>query len=78
MEFQNENEQIDVICKGCEKKCDEGFYHGELLYHEWARKDAYGLYTGLYCDKCYENNYPYRKDYYFDESYCGERMDEDY
>jgi hypothetical protein len=78
MDYNQENEQIDVICQGCEKKCDHGFNHGELVYHEWARNDAYGIYTGLYCDDCFENNYPYRTDRYFDPAYCGERMDEDY
>ena len=51
-----------------------------LEYHMWARSDAYGIYTGLYCDKCYKdsNIYTYRKDEYFDPAYAGERMDEDY
>ena len=51
-----------------------------LVYHEWARIDAYGLYTGLYCEKCYDNpeKYTYRKDRYYDEGYAGERMEEDY
>jgi hypothetical protein len=70
---------MDAICKGCEKKCEDGFNPGELLYHHWARNDAYGLYTGLYCDDCYNSDkYPYRKDYYYDPAYAGERMDEDY
>ena len=48
-----------------------------LVYHEWARIDAYGLYTGLYCHKCYEDSdkYTYRKDRYIDESYAGERLE---
>ena len=59
-------------------KCDG---YGEYLdrtkveYHMWARNDAYGIYTGLYCDDCYKNNYPYRKDRYHDEAYCGERLE---
>ena len=70
---------MDAICQGCEKKADDGFNNGELIYHYWARNDAYGLYTGLYCDKCYNgSNYPYRKDEYYDPAYAGERMDEDY
>ena len=70
---------IDVFCAGdgCRKQCDEGFRHGELEYHHWARKDAYGMYTGLYCDSCYDNNYPYRKDEYHDPMYAGERMESD-
>ena len=51
-----------------------------LEYHEWARNDAYGLYTGLYCEECYKDptKYTYRTDRYFDEGYAGERMEEDY
>ena len=70
---------IEAICNGCKKKADEGFTSGELLYHYWSRVDAYGLFTGLYCDSCYNSDkYPYRKDRYHDPAYCGERMDEDY
>ena len=42
------------------------------------RYDAYGIPTGYYCAECYENNYPYRKDNYYDPSFAGERMDDDY
>ena len=50
-----------------------------VTYHMWARADAYGIYTGLYCDKCYNDKekYTYRKDRYHDEAYCGERMNPD-
>ena len=50
-----------------------------LEYHMWARSDAYGIYTGLYCDKCYKdsNIYTYRKDEYFDPAYAGERMEDE-
>ena len=66
----------DAICKGCHKKSKEGFNTGELTYHHWARKDAYGLFTGLYCDACYKSDaYPYRKDRYHDPMYSGERME---
>ncbi len=37
------------------------------------RCDAYGIFTGYYCDDCYENNYPYRKDRYptmENDGYC--------
>ena len=48
-------------------------------YHMWARADAYGIYTGLYCDKCYKDphKYTYRKDEYYDPAYAGERMEPD-
>ena len=77
-------------CKGCQKadeeyplkfddyEVDEPIYNApKVEYHMWARNDAYGIYTGLYCDDCYKNNYPYRKDRYHDESYCGERLEPD-
>ncbi len=35
----------------------------EGLYVE-LRYDNYGIPTRYYCDDCYENNYPYRKDNY--------------
>ena len=75
-------------CKGCQKadeeyplkfddyEVDEPIYNApKVEYHIWARNDAYGIYTGLYCDDCYKNNYPYRKDRYHDEAYCGERLE---
>ena len=66
-----------VECKGenCQKKSE---MTRPITYHMWARNDSYGIYTGLFCDNCYDNNYPYKKDRYFDESYCGERLEEDY
>ena len=42
--------------------------------------DFYGMSTGHWCRDCYENNYPYRKDAYFDPEYAGESLygDDDY
>lgn len=60
-------------CKGHD--CDHNSENDQTVEE---RFDAYGLSTGYYCDSCYENNYPYRKDNYFDPSYAGERMDDDY
>jgi hypothetical protein len=61
---------MEIPCRGCEttkeKACVE------------LRHDAYGYATGYYCDDCYENNYPYRKDSYYDELYAGERLEDDY
>ena len=70
---------IEVICSGdgCGKRCKEGFRSGELIYHPWARNDAYGMYTGLYCDVCYKDNYPYRRDGYYDPMDAGERLEPD-
>ena len=52
---------------------------GSITNHMWARADAYGIYTGLYCDKCYDDKekYTYRKDNYYDPAYAGERMNPD-
>ena len=78
-------------CAGCKKPDKEfpmkfdDYEYGEpiynapsLKYHMWSRNDAFGIYTGLYCDDCYKNNYPYKRGRYFDEAYCGERLEGDY
>ena len=79
-------------CSGCKKPDKEypnrfdDYEYGEPVYntpktseHMWARADAYGIYTGLYCDKCYDDphKYTYRKDEYYDPAYAGERMEPD-
>lgn len=58
----------EIICRGCEQS------------HEVEeRSDAYGYSTGWWCDECYEGDkYPYRRDRYFDPSYAGERLEDDY
>ena len=63
-------------CRGCRKPDDSNKKVSVLKYHRWARADAYGIYTGLYCDKCYDNPYiyTYRKDEYHDEGYAGEQL----
>jgi len=58
-------EHINDKCEGC----------GTV--HSYERQDAYGIFTGHYCDDCYENNYPYRKDRY-DYEGAGERLEDDY
>ena len=64
-------------CSGCEKPDKENVRVSPIQYHNWARTDAYGIYTGLYCDKCYDdpNKYTYRKDEYYDPAYAGERLE---
>ena len=79
-------------CAGCKKPDKEyptrfdDYEYGEpgqntpkVSEHMWARADAYGIYTGLYCDKCYDDphKYTYRKDRYYDPAYAGERMEPD-
>ena len=51
--------------------------HCETIYCE-ERHDHYGITTGYWCDECYETDYPYRKDAYFDPDFAGERMEDDY
>jgi len=68
-------------CEGCEKKSADKYARAEgRLWHDWQRKDYYGNYTGVYCDKCYDDpdKYGFHKDDYFDPAYAGERMEEDY
>ena len=84
--------QYKFHCSGCSKPDKEfpvrfeDYEIGHPIYnaprvteHMWARNDAYGIYTGLYCDKCYndQHTYTYRKDRYHDEAYCGERLEPD-
>ena len=71
-----EEERIDkTYCRGC--KAEEEM-HRPIDQHWWARRDAYGIYTGIYCDDCYNSDkYPYRKDNYHDPMYAGERMNPD-
>ena len=67
----------DGWCNMCSGEGKYVLYCRPIAYHMWARNDAYGIYTGLYCDKCYKDNYRYRKDRYHDEAYCGERLEPD-
>ena len=71
------NEEIKANCRGCEKESD---FVRPIQHHMWARTDAYGIYTGLYCNKCYDaqEKYTYRKDEYYDPAYAGEKLEEDY
>jgi len=73
----DDGDPIIVTCRGnnCEKWENVKSWD-EVRYHPWMRQDAYGMTTGHYCDECYANNYPYRKDRYYDPSYAGERMEE--
>jgi len=71
--FDDEEEDFYIHCRG--RNCDKTTRTDDTISE---RSDAYGISTGHYCDDCYDNNYPYRKDRYYDESYAGERMDDDY
>ena len=60
---------MKIHCQGCEKE-EEGIR--PITHHRWARSDYYGMYTGLYCDACYDSdNYPYKKDRYPTIEYDG-------
>ena len=80
--YHRDKEGYIIVGKGdyCQECDGEGKreYIQKTSEHYWARCDSYGIYTGIYCDDCYKNNYPYRKDEYFDEGYAGERLEGDY
>lgn len=63
-----------ICCSGreCSKTTEDETACVEMRY------DYYGNPTRYYCDDCYENNYPYRKDNYYNYLDAGEYMDEDY
>lgn len=63
-----------ICCRGrnCEKTTQTQNAWVEMRY------DAYNIPTGYYCEDCYENNYPYRKDAYYDYFNAGEYLDENY
>lgn len=66
--IDEEYDDYRIPCRGCETRDD--------VYQQY---DAYGYSTGYWCDACYESDrYPYRKDRYFDASYAGERLEDDY
>ena len=61
------NERL-APCRGCGTKAGVN-----------EESDAYGYSTGHWCGDCYySDKYIYRKDRYFDESYAGERLEDDY
>jgi ribosomal protein S27E len=41
-------------------------YNSKPSYSEWGRTDAYGIFTCICCDDCYNDNhiYGYKKDRY--------------
>lgn len=55
---EHEWHEFDTVevhsCKGC----------SETKEDVQERSDYHGIFTGHYCEDCYENNYPYRKDDY--------------
>ena len=65
-----------TLCRGCEAEVE---MVRPIDQHWWARRDAYGIFTGIYCDDCYNSDdsdrYPYRKDEYHDPMYAGERLE---
>ena len=62
----------EIGCRGCLEYKDD----------TQERFDFFGITTGYYCDGCYENNYPFRKDRYptIEHDGYGERLglDEEY
>lgn len=72
----------NVYCNrgGCDVPHEHTHCNGQGCTSVDAQKrtDAYNIFTGYYCDDCYENNYPYRKDRYYDFLDAGEYLDDDY
>ena len=60
---------MNIYCRGCKKED-----HKDMV--NWKRYDYQCLYTGIYCDDCYNSNdadkYPYRKD-----DYIHDHIDDD-
>ena len=65
----------DTIC--CRGKNCSNTTETEEAYVE-LRSDSYGIPTGYYCEDCYETNYPYRRDNYYDWLNAGEYLESDY
>ena len=42
-----------TYCRGC--KAEEEM-HRPIGQHFWARYDVYGIFTGIYCDDCYNSD----------------------
>ena len=63
-----------VCCSGCKAEAD--WDGGNSI--TWARLDVYGIFTGIYCDDCYNSDdsdrYPYRKDSYAQDLEHGEHI----
>lgn len=78
-EVIEELEPWTITCNGC-GKTDESY--SKPSQSHWARTDHFGIYTGIYCDECYDDptKYPFRKDDYSEDAHaCGERIfDEDF
>ena len=85
------NREYKYYCRGCEKPDKDFPLHfqdqeaDEIVYncppiteHRWARRDCYAIFTGIYCDDCYESDdsdkYPYRKDSYAQDLEHGEHI----
>ena len=81
------DKEYKYYCEGCEKP-DRDFPltpSGENVYesppidmHRWARRDAYAIFTGIYCDDCYNSDdsdrYPYKKGSYAKDLEHGEHI----
>jgi len=69
--FPREDYRIEEGTDYIRKKC-----RGCNTIHAEMRYDYYGIETGIWCDKCYDDPkvYHYRKDKYFDPLYAGERL----
>lgn len=71
-EMNDTDKVLNCKGRGCTKH-DTYPAHMPITHHPWWRRDAYGISTGPYCNECYENNYPYRKDEYDPHNEMGTR-----
>ncbi len=63
-----------IKCRG--RGCEEFLVvYGSVSHSSFMRHDYRGIATGLFCNDCYDNNYPYRKDDYSKD--CCESIEGD-
>ena len=62
----------NIPCRHCEKT------NAQDNSSVQERHDYYGISTGYWCDDCYQHNYPYRKDAYYDYLNAGEYLEDNY
>ena len=64
--FGESEEEHKITCRRCDSTNVSQKY------------DYYNISTGYWCEDCYKNNYPYRKDDYYDYFNAGEYLNDDY
>jgi len=73
--------QVVYMKTTCKGGCGKVLWTNKPSTSQWRRSDWHGIYTGCYCDDCYNSeSYPYRKDNYAESAmFEGETIyEEDY